>query len=129
MEQHAPAGYDLLRDIDFPWDILPMVRGHHERWDGAGYPDGLAGDGIDLTARITCIADVFDALTTDRPYRPAFTQDEALAMMAAECGTHFDPELLPRFERIVRAGPAMRFPDRESSGARRLSAVAPSSAA
>jgi putative nucleotidyltransferase with HDIG domain len=103
MERHAAAGSDLLRDIDFPWDILPMVRGHHERWDGRGYPDGLAGDDIALSARITCVADVFDALTTDRPYRPAFTLEESLSMMAANSGKMFDPELFARFEQLIRS--------------------------
>jgi putative nucleotidyltransferase with HDIG domain len=102
MERHAPAGAELLADIDFPWDILPMVRGHHEKWDGTGYPDKLAGENIDITARITCIADVFDALTTDRPYRPGFTVDEALAMMTKDIGKMFDPDLFPRFVRIMR---------------------------
>ena len=110
MERHAAAGSDLLRDIDFPWDVLPMVRGHHERWDGRGYPDKLAGADIDLTARIICVADVFDALTTDRPYRPAFTRDQALAMMAADSGKLFDPELLPRFERMLRSTNLYRHP-------------------
>ena len=103
MEGHAAAGSDLLRDIDFPWDVLPLVRGHHERWDGRGYPDRLAGADIALSARIVCVADVFDALTTDRPYRRAFTHDQALSMMAADTGTMFDPDLFPRFARIIRA--------------------------
>ncbi|HEY4129082.1 MAG TPA: HD domain-containing phosphohydrolase [Gemmatimonadaceae bacterium] len=103
MERHAPAGAELLADIDFPWDVLPMVRGHHERWDGTGYPDKLAGENIALSARITCLADVFDALTTDRPYRPGFTRDEALKMMAGDSGKLFDPELFVRFERVIRS--------------------------
>jgi len=102
MELHAPAGSDLLRDIDFPWDILPLVRGHHERWDGTGYPDKLAGENIAISARIACVADVFDALTTDRPYRKGFTVDEALSMMAKDVGKMFDPDLFPRFERVIR---------------------------
>jgi putative nucleotidyltransferase with HDIG domain len=102
MERHPVAGAELLRDIDFPWDILPLVRGHHERWDGRGYPDQLAGEGIALSARIGCVADVFDALTTNRPYRRAYTLDEALAIMGKENGTMFDPELLPRFDRLAR---------------------------
>jgi putative nucleotidyltransferase with HDIG domain len=105
MERHAAAGSELLRGIDFPWDILPMVRGHHERWDGTGYPDRLAGEQIDISARITCIADVYDALTTDRPYRPGFTRDDALAMMRAESGKLFDPDIFPRFERLIRSIP------------------------
>jgi putative nucleotidyltransferase with HDIG domain len=110
MERHAPAGSDLLRDIDFPWDILPMVRGHHERWDGRGYPDKLAGEDIELSARIVCVADVFDALTTDRPYRPAFTREQALTMMAADSGKLFDPELFARFERVMRTTIIRRHP-------------------
>jgi putative nucleotidyltransferase with HDIG domain len=111
METHAPAGYDMLRDIDFPWDILPLVRGHHERWDGKGYPDKIAGENIALSARIVCVADVFDALTTDRPYRRAFTWDEALGMMAKDVGKMFDPDLFPRFVRIMRTPDVYRLPD------------------
>jgi putative nucleotidyltransferase with HDIG domain len=103
MEGHAAAGAEMLRDIDFPWDIIPMVRGHHERWDGRGYPDKLAGTDIAFSARILCVADVYDALTTDRPYRAAFTRDQALAMMAEDNGKMFDPELFPIFERVMRA--------------------------
>jgi putative nucleotidyltransferase with HDIG domain len=102
MELHAAAGANMLGDIDFPWDIIPMVRGHHERWDGTGYPDRLAGENIALSARITCIADVYDALTTDRPYRAGFTREQALAMMAADSGKMFDPDLFARFERVIR---------------------------
>lgn len=102
MEQHAAAGSDLLREVDFPWDVLPLVRGHHEWWDGKGYPDRLAGETIAVSARIVCVADVFDALTTDRPYRRGFTYDEALKMMAKDSGKMFDPDLFERFERIVR---------------------------
>jgi putative nucleotidyltransferase with HDIG domain len=110
MERHAAAGSDLLADVEFPWDILPLVRGHHERWDGRGYPDKLAGESIALSARIVCVADVFDALTTDRPYRRAFTIDEALTMMAKDQGTMFDPDLYPRFERVVRAMKGFQLP-------------------
>ncbi|HMC54480.1 MAG TPA: HD-GYP domain-containing protein, partial [Gemmatimonadaceae bacterium] len=84
MERHPEAGVELLRDVEFPWDVLPMIRGHHERWDGHGYPDALAGDAIPLSARILCVADVFDALTTDRPYRRAYSTQEALRLMQAD---------------------------------------------
>jgi putative nucleotidyltransferase with HDIG domain len=131
MERHAAAGAELLADIDFPWDILPMVRNHHERWDGAGYPDGIAGENIALAARIVCVADVFDALTTDRPYRPAFSRDEALTMMNNDRGKIFDPYLLTRFNRLVQETPVIprRRRGRVSFGARRRGAGAPSSAA
>ena len=101
MERHPVAGVELLRDVEFPWDVLPMIRGHHERWDGHGYPDGLAGDAISLAARILCVADVFDALTTDRPYRRAYSTDEALRLMQADVGRAFDPEILSRFLRLA----------------------------
>jgi putative nucleotidyltransferase with HDIG domain len=101
MERHAAAGADLLRDIEFPWDVLPMIRGHHERWDGRGYPDGLSGEKIPLAARVLCIADVFDALASDRPYRAAFPRDEALAIMTRDIGKAFDPALFDRFLKVV----------------------------
>ena len=101
MERHAATGAELLRDIEFPWDVLPMIRGHHERWDGAGYPDHLAGEDIPLTARVLCIADVFDALASDRPYRAAFPRDEALAIMKRDVGKAFDPDLFDRFLKVV----------------------------
>jgi putative nucleotidyltransferase with HDIG domain len=104
METHAAAGAEMLRDIDFPWDILPLVRGHHERWDGRGYPDKLRGEAIDLSARIVCVADVFDALTSDRPYRKAFSSEKALAIMTEDSGKLFDPELFARFLRLFETG-------------------------
>ena len=79
MESHPVAGVELLKDVEFPWDVLPMVRSHHERWDGRGYPDRLTGEDIPLNARVLALADVFDALTTDRPYRPAFAPRGSVA--------------------------------------------------
>jgi putative nucleotidyltransferase with HDIG domain len=102
MERHPTAGVELLRDVEFPWDVIPMIRGHHERWDGHGYPDGLAGESIPLAARILCVADVYDALTSQRPYRRAFESRDALKLMHADVGRQFDPEILTRFFRIVR---------------------------
>jgi putative nucleotidyltransferase with HDIG domain len=101
MERHPTAGVELLRDVDFPWDVLPMIRGHHERWDGHGYPDGIAGEEIPLAARILCVADVYDALTSHRPYRRAFEQEHALRLMESDIGRQFDPEILRRFLRVV----------------------------
>jgi putative nucleotidyltransferase with HDIG domain len=101
MERHAAAGADLLRGIEFPWDVLPMIRGHHERWDGAGYPDRLSGESIPLTARVLCIADVFDALASDRPYRPAFARDQAIEIMKRDVGKAFDPSLFDRFLGLI----------------------------
>lgn len=101
MERHPVAGVELLHDVEFPWDVIPMIRGHHERWDGHGYPDGLSGEDIPLPARILCVADVFDALTSQRPYRHAFAARDALRLMQADAGRHFDPEVLNRFLRII----------------------------
>jgi putative nucleotidyltransferase with HDIG domain len=116
MERHAAAGAEMLRDIEFPWDVLPMIRSHHERWDGKGYPDQLAGEGIPLVARLLCIADVFDALASDRPYRVAFPRDEALAIMQRDVGKAFDPELFDRFLNVVmKPGLAINQPVRQSA--------------
>lgn len=120
MERHAAAGAELLRDIEFPWDVLPMIRGHHERWDGTGYPDRLAAEDIPLTARVLCIADVFDALASDRPYRAAFSRDEALAIMQRDVGKAFDPELFARFLKVVqRPGVAIETAQRPRIAASR----------
>jgi putative nucleotidyltransferase with HDIG domain len=117
MERHPVAGVELLRDVEFPWDVIPMIRGHHERWDGHGYPDALAGEAIPLTARILCVADVFDALTTDRPYRKAFATADALKLMEADAGRQYDPDILARFVRV------MRTETQRNSGATRLRLV------
>jgi putative nucleotidyltransferase with HDIG domain len=100
MQGHPVAGVEILADIDFPWDILPMVRNHHEQWSGRGYPDGLAGEAIPLAARILCVADVYDALTSERPYRAAYTHARALEVMRSMEGS-FDPVLFERFAEIA----------------------------
>jgi len=118
MERHAAAGAEMLRDIEFPWDVLPMVRSHHERWDGKGYPDQLAGEAIPLVARVLCIADVFDALASDRPYRAAFPRDEALAIMQKDVGKAFDPALFDRFLNVImKPGIAIEAPTRNLQAA------------
>ncbi len=96
MERHTVIGDEMLAPVEFPWDIRPMVRSHHERWDGRGYPDGLAGEDIPRSARIMRIADVFDALTTARSYRAPLTPDQALSIMRDDAGS-FDPELFDIF--------------------------------
>jgi putative nucleotidyltransferase with HDIG domain len=101
MRSHTVVGADLLASIGFPWDVGPMIRSHHERWDGRGYPDGLPGRSIPLSARILCVADVFDALTTTRSYRRSYTVDEALQIMRDDAGTIFDPELFDLFESLI----------------------------
>lgn len=100
MERHTTIGDEMLAPVEFPWDIRPMVRSHHERWDGGGYPDGLVGEAIPLSARILRIADVFDALTTARSYRHPLPPEEALAIMEADAGS-FDPELFGVFRELL----------------------------
>ena len=104
MRRHPIAGVELLADIDFPWDVRPIVESHHERWDGTGYPHGLKGEEIPLAARVLCIADVYDALTTKRSYKEAHSHDEAMAVMRLDVGSQFDPKLFAAFEAIVRRG-------------------------
>jgi diguanylate cyclase (GGDEF)-like protein len=104
VRQHPAAGEQMLADVEFPWDVAPMVRSHHERWDGRGYPDGLKGEDIPFAARILCIADVYDALTTERSYKRAFSQLEAIEIMRREVGKQFDPKLFPLFDELVRRG-------------------------
>ena len=104
MERHPDAGVELLEDIEFPWDIRPMVRFHHERWTGGGYPTGIAGDDIPLPARILAIADVFDALSTDRSYRKALPVEACLEVMCHTMSGHFDPRLLDTFVELCSSG-------------------------
>ena len=99
---HPSAGVELLADIEFPWDVRPIVESHHERWDGKGYPHGLAGESIPLTARVLCVADVYDALTSVRSYKRAFTHDEAMEIMRQDVGKQFDPVLYAAFEEVMR---------------------------
>jgi ribonuclease P protein subunit RPR2 len=100
MSRHTIVGAEIMRDIEFLAEASKVVRSHHERWDGSGYPDGLAGESIPLTARVFAVADVFDALTTNRPYRAALSFEEAHEMILAESGKHFDPDVVAAFERI-----------------------------
>ncbi|WP_295535730.1 two-component system response regulator [uncultured Pseudacidovorax sp.] len=102
MRTHARIGADIIGEHASP--LLAMARTialcHHERWDGTGYPEGLKGEAIPLAARIVAIADVFDALTSVRPYKPAWSLDRAFAHLQEQAGRHFDPELVPAFLRL-----------------------------
>jgi putative nucleotidyltransferase with HDIG domain len=94
MRRHPVIGWEILRAIPFLEEAGRIVRHHHERWDGEGYPDGLAGEAIPLAARIFAVADALDAITTDRPYRPAASLDEARETIARGSGTQFDPRVV-----------------------------------
>jgi HD-GYP domain-containing protein (c-di-GMP phosphodiesterase class II) len=103
MERHPLVGWEILREIDFLGEAKLVVRHHHERWDGTGYPDGLAGDVIPLAARVFAVADVLDALTTIRPYRPPSPLEVARGMIRDTSGSHFDPEVVDAFMEIPPA--------------------------
>jgi len=100
MTQHPLIGAQIVDDIEFLAPAARVVRSHHERWDGSGYPDGLAGEEIPLAARVFSVADVLDALTTDRPYRHALPLSKAREMIVAGSGTQFDPRVVEAFKSI-----------------------------
>ncbi len=122
MKSHTTVGDAIVAELNFPWDIRPVVRNHHERWDGTGYPDRLAGEAIPLTARILCVADVFDALTTARSYRPAMSFDEAIRIMERDSGRMFDPSIFPLFREMISGRTLPRRAAKDEAG--RQSAVA-----
>jgi HD-GYP domain-containing protein (c-di-GMP phosphodiesterase class II) len=100
MARHPVIGAEIVRGIEFLSGAAEVARHHHERWDGGGYPDGLAGENIPLAARAFAVADVLDALTTDRPYRPASPLNVARQMISAESGRQFDPHVVEAFDSI-----------------------------
>jgi len=103
MVMHPLIGESILRPIAMLGPLLPGVRSHHEHFDGTGYPDGLAGEAIPIEARIMAVADAFDAMTSNRPYRQALPEEEALAELRRNAGTHFDPRVVAAFEQIYPA--------------------------
>jgi ribonuclease P protein subunit RPR2 len=105
IRKHPVVGWEILREIDFLGEAKLVVRHHHERWDGDGYPDGLRGDDIPVLARVFAVADTLDALTTDRPYRPATSFEAARAEISEAAGGQFDPDVVAAFEQM----PTERF--------------------
>ncbi len=97
MKEHAGIGAEILSAIEFPYPVVPIVRHHHEAWDGSGYPDGLRGEAIPLGARILAVVDCFDALTSDRPYRPRMSTREAFAILRQRRGGMYDPAVVDAF--------------------------------
>jgi response regulator RpfG family c-di-GMP phosphodiesterase len=100
IEQHPVTGSEIVRDIAFLGAARDVIRHHHERWDGTGYPDRLAGEAIPISARIFAVADTLDALTTNRPYRRASTIVQARLIILQAAGTHFDPGVVEAFRRF-----------------------------
>ena len=100
MKLHASVGADILSSIDFPYPVVPIVRHHHENWNGTGYPDGIRGTEIPIGARILSVVDCFDALTSDRPYRPRMTDADAVAILLDRRGSMYDPLVVDTFIRV-----------------------------
>jgi putative nucleotidyltransferase with HDIG domain len=101
MKVHAAVGADILKSIDFPYPVEPIVRHHHESWDGSGYPQGLKGQEIPLGARILSVVDCYDALTSDRPYRPRMTRQQSEQVLRDRRGTVYDPWVVDEFLKIL----------------------------
>jgi hypothetical protein len=126
MQRHPRYAYDWLSPIDFLRPALAIPYGHHEWWDGTGYPRGLAGHDIPLAARIFAVVDIWDALTHDRPYREAWPDDRALAHIRTLAGNHLDPGVVDTFLRFIRSERAAKTaPHRSGKG----SSIRPSRAA
>jgi len=100
MKLHASIGADILTAIAFPYPVVPIVRHHHENWNGSGYPDGLKGTDIPIGARILSVVDCFDALTSDRPYRPRLADEEAIRILHERRGKMYDPLIVDTFARV-----------------------------
>jgi putative nucleotidyltransferase with HDIG domain len=127
MKLHVDVGADILSTIDFPYPVVPIVRCHHENWDGSGYPRGIAGQEIPIGARILSVVDCFDALTSDRPYRRAVTEQEAFDILIARRGTMYDPVVVDTFIRVYKdlAPPAPQAARHEDALAKITRAAAP----
>ena len=102
MKMHVDIGADILSLVDFPYPVVPIVRCHHENWDGSGYPRGVTGEDIPIGARILSVVDCYDALTSDRPYRRRMTEEEAFAILRERSGKMYDPAVVEMFARIYR---------------------------
>ncbi len=101
VKQHAAIGADMLSALPFPGPLALFVRHHHENWDGSGYPDGLRHDAIPLGSRVLAVADCYDALTSDRPYRRALTSERAIEMIYEHRGTKYDPAITDAFLNVM----------------------------
>lgn len=120
MKVHADVGADILKSINFPYPVEPIVRHHHEAWDGSGYPTGLKGQEIPLGARILSVVDCYDALTSDRPYRPRMTRQRAEQVLRDRRGTAYDPWVVDQFLAILDRLESADDADRRQGTAREI---------
>jgi HD-GYP domain-containing protein (c-di-GMP phosphodiesterase class II) len=97
MKIHPTVGGDILRRVNFPYPVEDIVRYHHEKWDGSGYPKGLKGEAIPLIARIISVVDFYDATRCDRPYRKGMKREESIALLRSMVGSAFDPRVVDKF--------------------------------
>jgi HD-GYP domain-containing protein (c-di-GMP phosphodiesterase class II) len=102
MRKHPQLAYDMLHSVEYLHPALEIPLNHHEKWDGTGYPRGLKGKEIPLSARLFAVVDVWDALTSDRPYRKAWSEEEALNYIREQSGKHFDPQVVDLFFKIIK---------------------------
>lgn len=105
---HVEVGADMVQRVEFLKDIAPIIRAHHEAWDGSGYPQGLKGKDIPLGARILAVCSAYDAMTHDRPYRPALDEETAVREIRALSGSKFDPEVVDAFLKVIKNRHHMR---------------------
>ena len=115
MKQHTVLGAVMLAAVPGMEEAVPLARSHHERWDGQGYPDGLAGEQIPLLARLLSVADAFSAMTTDRPYRKGMDWSSALRELQRHRGTQFDPVMVDAFVAAVRKRMENRLPEQKEA--------------
>ncbi len=122
MKLHPGIGANMLKGIEFPFPVIPMVKSHHERWDGNGYPEGLAGESIPIGARILSLVDCYDALTTNRPYRSPMQREEVITFFQRESGKSYDPNIVATFlanlPRLEQAGKEVVVDDTDLWGIR-----------
>ena len=112
IKAHARVGAEILSEVEFPYPVVPIVRHHHENWDGTGYPDGLRGHDIPVGARILSVVDCYDALTSDRPYRRALSPQDACSIIEERQGTMYDPAIVRAFREVCTAA---RLPDTQKA--------------
>ncbi len=105
IQTHVEAGADILKGVKFPWPVVEMIMQHHERLDGSGYPNGLSGDEISVEGRILAVADVYEAMSAHRPYRPSLGSENAMEELISNRGTFFDKDVVDALAQILKADP------------------------